>query len=73
MVGISWETYDRNCGETIVDSDRNFYLNENYIEEGLDEKRLSITKQKCIWNHRKHRYKLVHKPQKQPNRVFLGF
>ena len=48
MVGISLETYDRNCGETIVDSDKNFYLNENYIEEGLHEKRLSITKQKCI-------------------------
>ena len=71
MVCVSRETYDRFGVATVVDSDRNVWLNENRLEEGLDQKGLSITKQKYISNHGKHRYELVDKPEKQLNRFFL--
>ena len=40
MVDISRKTYEENDVETTVDSDRILWLNEKYIEEGLDHEHL---------------------------------
>ena len=40
MVDISRKTYEKNGVETIIHNDGIFWLNEKYIEEGLDHKNL---------------------------------
>ena len=40
MVDISRKTYEKNGVETIIHNDGILWLNEKYIEEGLDHKNL---------------------------------
>ena len=68
---MSRETYERNGVETIVDNDGIFWLNEKHIEEGLDHKYLREITIKCHSGHRKDRYELDNKSEKQYNRVFV--
>ena len=43
MINIRRNLSGRNGVETIVDSDGILFLNEKYIEEGLDHKSLRVT------------------------------
>ena len=64
--------YKRNGIETIVDSDGILWLNEKRIEEGLDHKKLRVTRVKHPPVYRKHRYELVDEPKKkQVNRILI--
>ena len=71
MVDISRKTYERNGTQTIVDNDGVLWLNEKYVEEGLDHKHLREITRKCHADHRKHRYELDNKSRKQCNRIFI--
>ena len=42
-----------------------------HIDEGLGHKNLRVATLKYLSNHRKHRYKLVDKPKKKGNRIFI--
>ena len=62
--GIYWvslfiETYDENGVETIENNNGIMNHNEKRIEEGYHS------------DHRKHKYKLVDEPKKQPNKMFI--
>ena len=48
MADISKEKYGKNGIETIVDNDGILWLNERYIEEGLDYKNLRETQYHII-------------------------
>ena len=48
MIDISRERYERNGMEKIVDTDNILWLNEKYIEEGLDHKNLRETALKYL-------------------------
>ena len=54
MVDISRKKYGRNGIETIVDNDGILWLNEKYIEEGLDHKDLQEITTKYNSNNRKY-------------------
>ena len=54
MVDISRKKYGRNGIETIVDNDGILWLNEKYIEEGLDQKDLQEITTKYNSNNRKY-------------------
>ena len=71
MVNIDKETYENNNIETIVDGIGKMWLNEKHIEEKLGPKSLPVIPNKYDQVYRKHRYELVNKPKKQPNRRFL--
>ena len=71
MVDIGKETCENNDIEVIVDGFGTLWLNEKHIEEKLGHKNLSVITNKCDSLYKKHRYELVDKPKKQPNRRFL--
>ena len=71
MVNITKETYKNNGIEAIVDSMGNLWLNEKHIEEELGHKNVLAVTNKYDPVYKKHRYKLVTDPEKQPNRRFL--
>ena len=54
MVDISRKKYGRDGIETIVDNDGILWLNEKYIEEGLDHKDLQEITTKYNSNNRKY-------------------
>ena len=71
MVDIGKETYEnKNIGAT-VDGIGKLLLNEKHIEEKLGHKNLPVITNKYDQVYKKHRYELVNKPKKQPNRRFL--
>ena len=70
MVDISKETYESNI-EVIVDCVGTLWLNEKHIEEKLGHKNLPVITNKYGQVYKNHRYELVNKPKKQPNRRFL--
>ena len=45
------------------------WLNEKFIEKGLDHKNLLEITTKYNSNHRKHRYELVEETEKQVSRI----
>ena len=71
MVNIDKETYENNNIEAIVDDIGKLWLNEKHIEEKLGHKNLPVITNKYDQVYKKHRYELVNKPKKQPNRRFL--
>ena len=71
MVDIGKETYESNDIEVIVDGIGTLWLNEKHIEEKLGHKNLPVITNKYDPVYKKHRYELVNKPKKQPNRRFL--
>ena len=71
MVDIGKETYESNDIEVIVDGIGTLWLNEKHIEEKLGHKNLPVITNKYDQVYKKHRYELVDKPKKQPNRRFL--
>ena len=71
MVDIGKETYENNDIEVIVDGIGTLWLNEKHIEEKLGHKNLPVITNKYDQVYKKHRYELVDKPKKQPNRRFL--
>ena len=71
MVDISKKTYENNDTEVIVDGIGTLWLNEKHIEEKLGHKNLPVITNKYDPVYKKHRYELVDKPKKQPNRRFL--
>ena len=56
MFDVSRKTYERNDIEKIVDNDGILRLNEKYIEQGLDHKKLREITTKYYSDHRNHRY-----------------
>ena len=72
IVDIGKETYENNDIEVIVDGIGMLWLNEKHIEEKFGHKNLPATTSKYDPVHKKHRYELVNKPKKQPNRRFLA-
>lgn len=52
MFGISWETYEKNSAETIVDSDT-ILIEQKHVEKRLDHKNLQMTTVKYLSDHRK--------------------
>ena len=71
MVDFSKKTYENNDTEVIVDGIGTLWLNEKHIEEKLGHKNLPVITNKYHQVYKKHRYELVDKPKKQPNRRFL--
>ena len=63
MVDISRKTYKRKGVEAKVDMDGVLWLNEKYIEEGLNNKNLQVITVKYPSGYRKCRYKLVDEPK----------
>ena len=63
MVDIIRKTYERNGIEIIVDNDGILWLNENYIEEGLDHKNLQKITIKYHLYHRNCRNELEEEPK----------
>ena len=75
-VCIKWliltiKTYKNNKIEAIVDGISTLWLNEKHVEEKLGHKNLLFITKKYDQVYKKHRYELVNKPKKQPNRRFL--
>ena len=74
-VCIKWfilaKTYDNNNIEVIVDGIGTLWLNEKHIEEKLGHKNLPVITNKYDPVYKRHRYELVNRPKKQPNRRFL--
>ena len=71
MIAIGIETYENNNMEVIVDVIGTLWLNEKDIREKLGHKNLPVITKKYHPVYKKHRYELVDKPNKQPNRTFL--
>ena len=71
LVDIGKETYKSNGIKVIVDDIGTLWLNEKHIEEKLGHKNLPVITNKYDPVYKKHRYELVDKPKKQPNRRFL--
>ena len=57
--------------EVIVDGIGALWLNEKHIEEELGHKNIPVITNKYDQVYKNHRYELVNKPKKQPNRRFL--
>ena len=68
MVDIGKETYENNNIEVIVDYIGTLRLNEKHIEEKLGHKNWAVITNKYDQVYKKHRYELVNKPKKQPNK-----
>ena len=71
MIDVTKETLENNDIEVIVDGVNTLWLNEKHTEEQLGHKNLSAITSKYDKIYKKHRYELVDKPIKQPNRRFL--
>ena len=72
MVDITKITYENNVIEVIVDDIGMLcWLNEKHIEVKLCHKNLPAITNKYDPVYKKHKYELVDKPKKQPNRMFL--
>ena len=71
MIVVTKETLENNDIEVIVDGVNTLWLNEKHTEEQLGHKNLSAITSKYDKIYKKHRYELVDKPIKQPNRRFL--
>ena len=71
MVDINKKTYENNDIEVIVDGIEMSWLNEKHIEEKLDHKNLPAITNKYDSVYKIHRYELVDKPKKQPNKIFV--
>ena len=71
MVDIIKKTYENSDIEVIVDSTGMLWLNEKHIAEKLGHKSLPVITNKYDSVYKKHRYELVDKWKKQPNRRFL--
>ena len=74
-VCIKWlilvKKHENNNIEVIVDDIGTLWLNEKHAEEKLGHKNLPATTNKYDQVYKKHRYELVNRPKKQPNRRFL--
>ena len=70
-VDISRKRYEKNSIETKADSDGILWLNEKYIEEGLNHKNLRGITIKYRSDHRNYRYELMEEPKEQCNRIFI--
>ena len=71
MVDISKKTYENNDTEVIVDGIGTFWLNQKHIEEKIGQENLPVIINQHDPLYKKHRYELVDKLKKQPNRRFL--
>ena len=71
MVDFSKKRYENNDIEVIVRSTGTLWLNEKQVEQKLGHKYLPVITDKYDPVYKKHRYELVDKPKKQPNRRFL--
>ena len=71
MVDIGRETHENNDPEVIVDGIGTLWLNEKHIEGKFAHKNLPVITNRYDTVYKKHRYELVDKPKKQPNRRFL--
>ena len=71
MVDISKKTYENNDIEATVDGISTLWLNEKHVAGKLGHKNLPVITNKYDPVYKKHRYELVDKPKKQPNRRFL--
>ena len=71
MINNTKKTLENNDIEVMVDSVNALWLNERNIEEKLGHKNLPVITNKYDKISKKHRYELVDKPIKQPNRRFL--
>ena len=69
MIDITKETLENNDIEVIIDGVNTLWLNKKHIELGHNN--LSAITNKYDKIYKKHRYELVGKPLKQPNRRFL--
>ena len=69
MIDITKETLENNDIEVIIDGVNTLWLNKKHIELGHNN--LSAITNKYDKIYKKHRYELVDKPIKQPNRRFL--
>ena len=65
------KTMTQNYIQVTVDAIGTLWLNEKHIEEKLGHKNLPVITNKYDQVYKKHRYELVDKPKKQPNRRFL--
>ena len=70
-VDISRKKYERNCIETVAENDGILWLNEKYIEQGLDHRYLWGITRKYDSDHRNHRCELIEEPKEQCNRIFI--
>ena len=70
MVDIGKEKYKNNDIEVIIDGIGMLRLNEKHNEEKLGHKNLPVITNKYDQVYKKHRYELVNRPKKQPNRRF---
>ena len=68
---LTKKTFENNDIEVIVDGIGTLWLNEKHIEEKLGHKNLPVIKNKYDSVYKTHRFELVNKPKKQPNRRFL--
>ena len=71
IADISKTPYENNNIEIIVDGIAILLLNEKHVEEKVSHKNLPVITNKYDQVYKKHRYELVDKPKKQPNRRFL--
>ena len=68
---LTKKTFENNDIEVIVDGIGTLWLNEKHIEEKLGHKNLPVIKNKYDSVYKTHRFELVNKPKKHPNRRFL--
>ena len=71
MIDITKETLENNDIEVIIHGVKTLWLNGKHIEEQLGHQNLAAITNKYDKIYKKHRYELVDKPLKQPNRRFL--
>ena len=71
MNDIIKKAYENNNIEVTADGSGTLWLNEKYVEEKLVRKNLPVIISKYDPVYKKHRYELVDKPKRQPNRRFV--
>ena len=71
MVDIDKKTQGNNDIEVIADGIGTLWLNKKHIEKKLDHKNLPVITNKFDPAYKNHRFELVDKPKKQPNRRFV--
>ena len=71
MVIITKEIWENNDTEVLVDNNGILWPNKKHIEEKLGHANSPVIARRYPSKYRKHRYELVDKPEKQPNRMFL--
>ena len=77
FVCIKWlilakKKHESNDIEVIVDGTGMLWLHEKHMEEKLGQKNLPVIPNKHDPGYEKHRYELVDKLKKQPNRRFFA-